>query len=104
MNDLIILGKDLNSIDKVKEELRSEFEMKDLGELQYFLEIQVQRNRSKRQLHINQSEYISSILERFGMEDSKSALTSIATNTALHKAIDDDILMNFKSYQSLMSS
>ena len=101
---LIILGKDLNSIDKVKEGLRSEFEMKDLGELQYFLGIQVQRNRSKRQLHINQSGYISSILERFGMEDSKSALTSIATGTALHKAIDGDTLVDLKSYQSLVGS
>src|SRR5271170_6857875 len=104
MNDLIILEKDLNFIDKIKERLRSEFEMKDLRELQYFLEIQVQRNRSKRQLHINQSGYISSILERFGMEDSKPALTSIATNTALHKAIDDDILVDLKSYQSLIGS
>ena len=33
VDNLIILGKDLNSIDKVKEGLRAEFEMKDLGEL-----------------------------------------------------------------------
>src|SRR5271156_7013121 len=47
VDDLIILGKDLNSIDKVKEGLWAEFEMKDLGELQYFLGIQVQLDRSK---------------------------------------------------------
>src|SRR5271154_138449 len=101
MNDLIILEKDFNFIDKIKKKLRSEFEMKDLKELQYFLEIQVQRNRNKQQLHINQSEYISFILKRFEMKNSKSALTLIATSTAFHKAIDDDILMNLKSYQSL---
>ena len=63
VDDLIILGKDLSSIDKVKEGLQAEFEMKDLGELQYFLGIHVLPNRSKRQLHINQSRYINSILE-----------------------------------------
>src|SRR5271154_3276918 len=104
MNDLIILEKDLNFIDKIKKRLRSKFEMKNLKELQYFLEIQVQRNRSKRQFYINQSEYISFILKRFEMKDNKLAFTSIATSTAFHKAIDDDILINFKSYQSLVDN
>jgi Reverse transcriptase (RNA-dependent DNA polymerase)/gag-polypeptide of LTR copia-type/Integrase core domain len=103
VDDLIILGKDLNSIDKVKEGLRAEFEMKDLGELQYFLGIQVQRDRSKRRLHINQSGYISLILERFGMEDSKPAPTPIATGTTLHKATDGDALVDLKPYQSLVA-
>ena len=100
----LFFGKDLNSIDKVKKGLRAEFEMKDLGELQYFLGIQVKWNCSKRQLHINQSGYISSIFERFGMEDSKPASTPLATGTALHKAIEGDALMNFKPYQSLVGS
>ena len=104
VDDLIILGKDLSSIDKVKEGLRAEFEMKDLGELQYFLGIQVQRDRSKRQLHINQSGYINSILERFGMEDSKPAPTPIATGTTLYKAMDGDALVDLKPYQSLVGS
>jgi hypothetical protein len=104
VDDLIILGKDINSIDKVKEGLRAEFEMKDLGELQYFLGIQVQRDRSNRRLHINQSGYISSILERFEMEDSKPASTPIATGTTLHKATDGDALVDIKPYQSLVGS
>lgn len=104
VDNLIILGKDLSFIDKVKDRLRAEFEMKDLGELQYFLGIQVLRNRSKRQLHINQSGYINSILERFGMEDSKPTPTPIATGTTLHKATDSDALVDLKPYQSLVGS
>ena len=101
MDNLI---KDLNSIDKVKEGLRAEFEMKDLGELQYFLGIEVLQNRGKRQLHINHSDYIKSILERFGMEDSKPASTPIATGTTLHKASNGDALVDLKPYQSLVGS
>ena len=78
--------------------------MKDLGELQYFLGIQVQCDRSKRQLHINQSRYISFIFERFGMEDSKPALTPIATGTTLHEVIDGDALVNLKPYHSMVGS
>ena len=72
--------------------------------LQYFIGIQVLRNRSKRQLHINQSGYINSILERFGMDDSKPAPTPIATGTTLHKATDGDALVDLKPYQSLVGS
>jgi len=104
VDDLIILGKDLDSIDKVKQGLPAEFEMKDLGELQCFLGIRVLRNRSKGQLHINQSGYINSILERFGMEDNKPAPTPIAPGTTLHKATDGDAFVDLKRYQSLVGS
>jgi hypothetical protein len=104
VDDLIILGKDLNSIDKVKRELQAEFEMKDLGELQYFLGIQVLRDRSKRRLHINQSGYINSTLDRFGMLDSKPVSTPIATGTVMHKSTPNDSLVDIKPYQSLVGS
>ena len=83
-----------NSIDKVKERLQAEFEMKDLGNCSTSLGSKFIGIASKRQLHINQSGYINSILERFGMEDSKPAPTPIATGTTLHKATDGDALVD----------
>ena len=86
VDDLIVLGKDLDSINKIKAELRNEFEMKDLGELKYFLGMQVTRDRVQRRLHLSQEGYTREILNRFGMQDSKPVSTPIATGTALHPA------------------
>ena len=47
VDDLLIFGKDINGINSLKQQLRQEFEMNDLGELKYFLDMQVHRNRDK---------------------------------------------------------
>ena len=102
MNDLIIAGKEIKDIDKLKRQLKKEFEMKDLGELKYFLGMQVHRNREERQI---QSGYINSILEKFGLLDCNSVSTPIATGTRLLKSTEDDKLMDDpKEYQSIVDS
>ena len=85
VDDLIIFGKDMASINALKAQLNEEYEMKDLGELKYFLGIQVHRDREQK-IHISQSGYIRTILERYGMQDSKPANTPLSTGTQLVKA------------------
>ena len=52
VDDLIILGKSIENIKYVKAQLSEEFDMKDLGELKHFLDIQVNRNHATRMLTI----------------------------------------------------
>src|SRR5271170_2762644 len=47
VDDLIIFGKDMPSINALKVQLNEEYEMKDLSELKYFLSIQVHRNQGR---------------------------------------------------------
>jgi len=63
VDDLIIFGKDIASILDLKAQLNAEYEMKDLGELKYFLGIQVHRDREWKTIHISQSGYNRTILE-----------------------------------------
>src|SRR5439155_5173785 len=65
--------KDMVGINSLKEALKEEYEMKDLGELKYFLGIQVHCNKEQKLIHINQSGYTRTILERYSMQDSKPA-------------------------------
>jgi len=73
VDDLIIFAKDIISISNLKGQLRDEYEMKDLGELEYVVGIQVHRDREWKIIHINRSGYIRTILEPYGMRNSKPA-------------------------------
>jgi hypothetical protein len=71
VDDLIITGNAEKLIDEIKEKLSKVFEMKDLGELHYFLGLEVWRNAG--QTFVCQSKYIREILKRFKMDQSKSS-------------------------------
>jgi hypothetical protein len=84
---------------------KKEFEMKDLGELQYFLGMQVIRDRKNRRLHISQGGgYINSVLNQFGMQHSKPVSTPMATGTVIRKSTPEDTLVEQKPYQSMVGS
>ena len=104
VDDLIILGKGMDGIKQLKKDLNAEFEMKDMGELRYFLGIKVTRDREERQLTIDQNTYIRMILERFGMEDCNPVSTPIATGTKLQQASIEDVLVDQQNYQSMVGS
>jgi hypothetical protein len=45
VDDLILVCNDQTKLLQIKEELSQKFEMKDLGELHFFLGMEVERNR-----------------------------------------------------------
>jgi Reverse transcriptase (RNA-dependent DNA polymerase)/Integrase core domain/GAG-pre-integrase domain len=103
VDDIIILGKEMEEINEIKRDLNEKFEMKDLGELEYFLGIQLFRDRATRRIHINQTGYINTILERFGMTECKPASTPMASGTKLLKS-DGENMVNQHQYQSMVGS
>src|SRR5271155_3881687 len=104
VDDLLIFGKDMDSVNDLKAQLSEEYEMKDMGELEYFLGIQVHRDRERKIIHISQPGYIRTILERFGMQDSKPANTPLSSGARLTKAKATDTLMDQREYQSMVGS
>ena len=54
-------GSDLNEVERIKRQFTEHYEMKDLGELNYYLEMKV--TRSKEHIKLDQSGYIREILE-----------------------------------------
>jgi len=63
VDDLLILCNKLDVILQVKEELKKEFEMTDLGEAKYILGIHLDYNFKEGIIRINQSGYTNKILE-----------------------------------------
>jgi len=77
--DDIILGSNNNSMcEKFVAAMQGEFEMSMMGELTYFLELQVKQ--LKHGTFLSQSKYCFDLLKKFKMEDCKEAATLITTN------------------------
>jgi hypothetical protein len=75
VNDLVISGVDLDEINRVKRQLAASFEMKDLGDLHYFLGIEV--IRTPEGILMSQQHYVFSMLFKFGMADCKPISTPL---------------------------
>ena len=61
--------------------MQGEFEMSHMGELTYFLGLQIKQ--LKDEIFINQSKYIKELLKNYNLENSKSISTPMAVNTKL---------------------
>lgn len=79
VDDMIITTDDVDEIKSLKENLFKEFEMKDLGDLKYFLGIEVLR--SPRGIFLRQKKYILDILAETGLLECKQ--TPIMLNHGL---------------------
>jgi hypothetical protein len=71
VDDILLIGNDVQILNSVKEYLNSKFLMKDMGEAAYVLGIKIYRDRSRQLLALSRSTYLDKVLKRFKMEDSK---------------------------------
>ncbi|KAJ9553033.1 hypothetical protein OSB04_017078 [Centaurea solstitialis] len=80
--DDIIFGSTKEGMCKEFEELmHKKFKMSSMGELTFFLGLQVKQKTDG--IFINQSKYVASMLQKFGMSDAKPASTPIETHKHL---------------------
>ncbi|KAK3732471.1 hypothetical protein QZH41_003774 [Actinostola sp. cb2023] len=89
-------------IAEVKQNISERFEVKDMGELKYFLGVQVIQEDGK--VWIGQPTYTENILKKFGMENCKPVSTPVDPNFKLTKAGADNVPHNQSDYQSVVGS
>jgi hypothetical protein len=80
VDDLFLTGEEM-IITECKKRIASEFEMKDLGLMHYFLGLEVWKNLER--IFLNQRKYAVEILKRFDMLECKSMNTSMETKLKL---------------------
>ena len=105
VDDLMIFAKDKVIINDIKTRLNESFKMKDLGELEYFLGIQVNQDQTKNMIKIDQESYVEKILQAQGMQNCKSLTTPLDPGTKLCKNILElDNIEKAQWYQQAISS
>ena len=93
----------LTLIHQCKRELASEFEMKDLGLMHYFLGLEVWQRPGE--IFLSQGKYIVKLLERFGMVDCKSVSTPMELNfKKLSGSTAGSVLANPTKYRQLVGA
>ncbi|KAK8713554.1 hypothetical protein V6N13_148767 [Hibiscus sabdariffa] len=85
VDDILIIGNDIPTLQSIKTWLSSCFSMKDLGEAAYTLGVKIYRDRSRRLLGLSQSTYIDKVLKRFSMEEAKRGFLPMRHGISLSK-------------------
>jgi hypothetical protein len=109
VDDMLIAAKNMLEIKKLKSLLSDEFEIKDLGAAKKILGMEIHRDRKAGKLYLSQKKYIEKILEHFGMQNSKSVSTPLATHFRLSTALapqseEEEQFMSHVPYSSAVGS
>jgi len=95
VDDILAVTNDLGMYDELKTELRKTFPLKDLGDVKFILGCHVQRDRANKRLHLSQSAYARTILDRFKMRDCKPVCTPSSTSVNLIGDVSDEVTCHF---------
>ena len=101
MDDIIFGGSSHSLFAKFAEDMSREFEMSMMGELQFFLGLQIKQLKDGTFVH--QGKYTKDIVRKFNMNDSKPMTTPMSTTTALDPDEDGEAV-DQKEYRSMIGS
>ncbi|XP_070009699.1 uncharacterized mitochondrial protein AtMg00810-like [Nicotiana sylvestris] len=108
VDDLIITGSTKELIQEAKRTLHNNFKVKDLGELKYFLGIEVMR--TKYGILLNQRKYELGLISDLGLSGDRPVTTPLEVNLNLTTidydecvgGVNDPVLEDITTYQKLI--
>ena len=86
VDDILLIGNDIPTLQSVKSWLGKFFSMKDLGKAAYIIGIKIYKDRSQGFLGLNQSGYIDKVLKWFSMQDSRRGFLPMSHGIKLSKS------------------
>ena len=104
VDDIITLSKDMKSVNEIKCELKKVFEIKELGEMKYCLGLEVNRDRNKRMISLNQHGYVKKLSEKYGLQNCKPTHSPADANSKLHMMDEDEEFVPRHPYREIVGS
>lgn len=99
VDDMVVAGNDKEEIQSVTKFLSTRFHMKDLGELRYFLGIEV--DRTKEGIFLCQKKYTLDLLKEYGLLNCRKPKLPLDTQLKLTANLGDP-LPHPEEYQKLI--
>jgi hypothetical protein len=69
VNDMLLVGNNMDVIKEVKMQLSSKFDMKDIGDVKFILGMEIKRDWVVRKNWLNHTKYVETILKHFNMQE-----------------------------------
>jgi hypothetical protein len=101
VDDIVFGGSSNSLVARFAEDMSREFEMSMMGELQFFLGLQIKQ--SKKGTFVHQAKYTKDIVRKFKMEDSKAIAMPMSTTTTLDTDEEGEHV-DQKEYRSMIGS
>ena len=101
VDDILLTGNDVRAIQGLITQLNGMFSLKDLGEIDYFLGIQVKHTESG--LHLSQTKYITDLLARAKMQFAKPVSAPMTHGLRL-TAYGSDPVQSPQLYRSIVGA
>ena len=83
VDDILLIGNDVEFLDSIKGYLNKNFSMKYLSEATYILDIKIYRDRSRRLIGLPQSTYLGNFLKKFKIDQSKKGFLAVLQGVKL---------------------
>jgi hypothetical protein len=101
MDDIIFGGSSHTLVSRFQEMMESEFQMSIMGELTFFLGIQVKQTKQGTFMH--QAKYTKNLMKKFNMAELKPVSTPMSFAASLGLDEDDEVV-DHREYRSMISS
>jgi len=102
VDDMIAACVNQGILDYVRTQISKDFTLKNLGKLKYVLGIEILRDRKGKRIMLSQKQYLSKVLDRFGMGESRAVATPLEKDR--HFVKNDTTTEDLKDYQSQIGS
>ena len=101
IDDIIFSSTNENLCKDFSKTMQDEFEMSMMGELKFFLGLQIKQTNGG--IFLNQSKYVKNLLKRFGLENAKAFGTLMSPSIKLDKD-EKGNLVDVKLYRGMIGS
>ena len=85
VDDLLLFCNNLSHLQDIKQQLSDTFTMTDMGEVTSYLSIRIRRDRRRKCIYLDQTQYIEDMLKKFGIENCAPIGTPMDVNVRLSK-------------------
>ena len=104
VDNIVLAGKSERRMAEVKKALAMQFEVKDMGDLHYFLGVKIAQDHQNGKVWIGQPAYTESMLHKYGMVDAKPVTTPVESSSKLVKTTEECETVDQVLYQSAVGT
>lgn len=104
VDDILVASKELAAVERVKRDIGSIFDVRDLGEASYFLGMEIRRDRVQGTITLSQHKATVELIKKHGMVEAVSRSTPLCTSVKLVKGVGQELDTARFPYSALVGS